>query len=146
MTGIKRTGPIAWFNSFFHTHQWLCTSALDPVTTGVSWSWSSHLVKSMKVVLLITVVQEWAQRRKIWASEGTTKQSEKSWFTKRKDTSEGWGLLSNSFLRWQLLSTVQLCKMPLCLWIHLCGLNQERALCQINLVKKKTWSFLSQSK
>lgn len=134
MTGIKRTEPIAWFNSFFHTDQLLCASTTYPVTTGVSWAWSSHLVKLMKVVLLITVVQEWAQRGKTWASEGIKKQSEKSWFTKSKDTSEGWVLLSSSFLRWQLLSAMQLCKILLCLWIHLCGLNQERALCQINLV------------
>lgn len=114
MTGIKRTEPIAWFNSFFHTDQLLCASTTYPVTTGVSWAWSSHLVKSMKVVLLITVVQEWAQRGKTWASEGIKKQSEKSWFTKSKDTSEGWVLLSSSFLRWQLLSAMQLCKILLC--------------------------------
>lgn len=44
MTGIKRTEPIASFNSFFHTDQWLCTSTPYPIMTGVSWAWSSHLV------------------------------------------------------------------------------------------------------
>lgn len=73
--------------------------------------------------------------RKIWASESTRKQSEKSQIAKSNDISEGWVLLFNSLLRWDLISAVQLCKMLLCLWFHPCGLNQGRGHCQINLVK-----------
>lgn len=90
-------------------------------------------------------MQEWAQRGKTWASEGIRKQSESLglWKTKILQT-DGFSFptISSGDSCFQLYSSAK----RLCRWIHLKGPSQERAVCQINLVKKTTWSFSSWNK
>lgn len=67
--GLKRLSP-----ALGSAHaKLLCVSALYP--EGQELPGPSHLMKLMNVMLLITFVQKWAQRRKIWANEG----KESSW-------------------------------------------------------------------
>lgn len=127
-TGTKGTETSAWFSRCQIT-VWECTvPQRDRSSLDLSFSFG-EVDKCYAFDYIYAKVSTEEENLGKWMQR---KQLEKSRIAKSKDTSEGWVLLFNSFLRRRLLSAVQLCRMLLGLWIHRCGLDKERCLKELH--------------